>query len=72
MCQTGRIRCPGTANSIIIRIRGGSGNDTKGACGKDLKWIFDRDSGTLRITGAGDMADGNEPRGVLARMELIE
>ena len=45
---------------MMIRIRGGSGNDTEGTCGRDLEWIFDRDSGTLRITGTGDMADGND------------
>ena len=45
---------------MMIRIRGDSGNDTEGTCGKDLEWMFDMDSGTLRITGTGDMADGND------------
>ena len=43
-----------------IRIRGSPGIKAEGRCGRDLKWELDRDSGTLTISGNGDMADGNE------------
>ena len=35
--------------------------DTQGACGKSAQWSFDAGTGTLTVTGSGDISDYYDP-----------